>query len=177
MRWCVLLIAAIACWRRGADASSAAVAATTTAFPATIAVAAAGAGPNTIAAEAFAARMLAQQAGAVLGAPPSVVPPPAAHGRPQVAVGHAASVALGVAPALLAKLGDDGFVLAAVGSGSFAVGAAPGSARGALNGVYRLLLELGIQSFAPNVSSPLPASLRLPAPGFKVSPPCMTPEI
>eukprot|EP01051_Picozoa_sp_SAG22_P006310 SAG22_NODE_407_length_10957_cov_5.081691_3_plen_451_part_00 len=90
-----------------------------------------------------------------------VVPPAAARGLPHVAVGFGAATAAGVPAAQLVSLGDDGYTVTSccsVAAGSVAVGASPGSLRGAMNGVFALLRQLGFQTLAPNVTQ-VPASV------------------
>ena len=141
------------------------------AFPRVITVAAAGPDNTT---EHFAARVLAERLGTVLHPAPRVVVTkgPQERGQAQIAVGHGAALAVGVPASVLGSLGGgDAYILTTKGlspPGSVAVGAAPDSDRGSMNGVYALLRQLGFHDLAVNASTrPTATELRLPPAGFE----------
>lgn len=76
-------------------------------------------------------------------------------GMPHIAVGYEAARASGVPEGRLARADDDACIVSSVppvAAGSVAIGAARGSLRGALNGIYELLRQLGVHTLAPNVT-------------------------
>lgn len=135
--------------------------------------------------EAFAAQELAHMLGNISnGAEPlpivnatAVLP-----GTRWIAVGYSASVALGgVQPAELAGLGLEGFRIAPLPNGCFAVSGGQGAKRGAMYGVYELLEQLGLEFMAwdltvfppgaphadlPTLLKTLPATATVQQPSF-----------
>ena len=99
-----------------------------------------------------------------------------------IAVGYSASVALGgVQPAELAGLGLEGFRIAPLPNGCFAVSGGQGAKRGAMYGVYELLEQLGLEFMAwdltvfppgaphadlPTLLKTLPATATVQQPSF-----------
>jgi hypothetical protein len=109
--------------------------------------------------ELFAAQELAHQLGNISNfhtALPVHNTSDAPPGTIKIAVGYAASIALGVRPADLEGLGLEGFRISVAGAhnrlpkGCFAVsgGKFPGGKRGAMYGVYEMLLQLGLDFIA-----------------------------
>eukprot|EP01052_Picozoa_sp_SAG31_P053646 SAG31_NODE_13864_length_841_cov_1.525606_1_plen_211_part_10 len=120
--------------------------------------------PNAAVPELFAAQQLAQFLGLVAGGGGSAVPvlsPTAAvaSGRPVLAVGAAAAVAVGVPLSRLAhlRLADDGYFCAT--AADFRTVALSGATRGnttaprgTINAVFEYLRALGFRHLAPNVT-------------------------
>ena len=130
-------------------------------FPATIAAA----GNDSLAA----ARVLADHLSPAM--PVRVVSPAQARNVPHVAVGFEAALAMGVSAARMATLGDDAYLVSSahpVPAGSVAVGASRGSLRGAVNGVYSLLRQLGFHTFAPNATARPAAVPVIPSGGWDI---------
>ena len=103
--------------------------------------------------ERAAAAELAALAGDMCGGALDITFPANASGRPQLAVGTGAALAVGIAPADLhaSVLGEDGFVASSNRSatlratGSFALSGAANSTTGSLYACYHFLRALGVR--------------------------------
>jgi hypothetical protein len=103
--------------------------------------------------ERAAAAELAALAGDMCGGALDITFPANASGRPQLAVGTGAAMAVGIAPADLhaSVLGEDGFVASSNRSatlratGSFALSGAANSTTGSLYACYHFLRALGVR--------------------------------
>ena len=130
--------------------------------------------PATIAAagnDSLAAAQVLADSLSLVTMPVRVVSPAQAQSMNHVAVGFEAALAVGLPEARMATLGDDGFVVTTahpVAAGSVAIGASSGSLRGAVNGAYSLLRQLGFHTLAPNASVRPAAVPMIPNGGFDI---------